>query len=194
MNGPVCFQVKDIFHFSDGRTVFAGMTEQTRMIGLGRFAMRLDGRECGSILVVGEDLPLFRSPPPDPRPRAISTHDPVHLDRDAIAGKRLVLESIAEGPNFEACMHRHLLGVDSPPRDYVPEPTTLGPILPEDWDGEIWVAPRARGYFLRAWNKAEGRVAYGQGPSYPVARDRLLEAVTTGAKVVEFTVREIQPA
>ena len=49
--------------------------------------------------------------------------------------------------------HRHLLGIDSPPREYVPDDMTLGPVLPEGWDGDAWMKPAGGGYFLRAWNK-----------------------------------------
>jgi hypothetical protein len=91
-------------------------------------------------------------------------------------------------------MHRHLIGLDSPPRHYVAEPTTLSGILPEDWDGDAWVAPGGSGYFLRAWNKGEGLIAYGEGPRYEIARERLLQGVTSASSRVKVVNHEGQPA
>ncbi len=194
MNVDDRFEVDDIFHFRDGRTIFAGTTGRLRFLTPGRVEVVFDGRECGTLLIIGEELPNFAVPPPEPRRRAISTHDPVHLDRAAIEGGRLTLRFNTEGRDQEIPMHRHLLGLDSPPRDYVAEPMTLGPNLPESWDGDAWVGPAKAGYFLRAWNKGQGRAAYGEGPSFEDALGRLLDSVGTGSRQVEFIIRQSQPA
>jgi hypothetical protein len=188
------FQVSDIFHLRDGRTIFAGTVDHPGFIRLGRFEVWIDGRDCGTVLILGEEMPNFATPPREPRPRAISTSDPFHLDRDSLEGRRLVLRPVTGGVNREARMHRHLIGLNSPPRHYVAEPTTLAPILPEDWDGDAWYAPGKSGYFLRAWNKGEGRIAYGEGPHYEIARERLLEGVISASSRVEVVIHEDQPA
>lgn len=83
-------------------------------------------------------------------------------------------------------MHRHLVGLDSPPPEYIADPMTLGPVLPEGWDGDAWVEPRGRGYFLRAWNKGTARVAYGIGTTYEESRKRLLDDVAAGTRRAEI--------
>lgn len=84
-------------------------------------------------------------------------------------------------------MHRHLIGLESPPDDYVPDPMTQGPVLPEGWDGDAWVDPNPRrtGYFLRAWNARTNRVAYARGTNYESARRALLAEVSEGTLRVE---------
>jgi hypothetical protein len=84
-------------------------------------------------------------------------------------------------------MHRHLIGLESPPPDYIPDPMTQGPVLPEGWDGDAWVDPNPRrpGYFLRAWNAQTGRVAYARGTTYEDARRMLLTEVAEGTQRVE---------
>jgi hypothetical protein len=83
-------------------------------------------------------------------------------------------------------MHRHLIGIDSPPADYVADPMTQGPILPEGWDGDAWLDPSGNGYYLRAWNKQSGRVAYGSGQTYELTRRALLADVAQGRLRVEI--------
>ena len=91
-------------------------------------------------------------------------------------------------------MHRHLLGLTSPPADYIPDrfATTLG--LPEDWDGDAWVKSNGRAYYLRAWQFATGRVAYGQGARFEDARRNLLAEVTDGTRRVKVSIQESKPA
>ena len=84
-------------------------------------------------------------------------------------------------------MYRHLIGIDSPPPEYVLDPMTQGPILPEGWDGDAWCDPGGRGFYLRAWNKASGRVAYSRGRTYADARAALLREVVEGRRRVEAT-------
>ena len=90
-------------------------------------------------------------------------------------------------------MHRHLLGIDSPPPDYIADPITQGPVLPEGWDGDAWVKASGRAYFLRAWDKESHRVAYGRGSSYDDARRELLEDIASGTRLVVISIRETIP-
>ena len=85
-------------------------------------------------------------------------------------------------------MHRHLIGIESPPAAYVADPMTQGPILPEGWDGDAWIDPLGKGYYLRAWNKQTSRVAYGGGPTYGDARRALLVDVAEGIRRAEIPV------
>lgn len=78
-------------------------------------------------------------------------------------------------------MYRHLLGLESPPSDYVPDPMTQGPVLPEGWDGDAWVSLQPDGYFLRAWNPEKSLVAYGRGKTYKSASESLMEEVRGSA-------------
>ncbi len=87
-------------------------------------------------------------------------------------------------------MHCHLLGLDSPPPDSIPDPLTLGLVLPEGWDGDAWTDPTEKSYFLRAWNTASAHIAYGQGQTYEDARLALLQDIRPGTKRVECSLRE----
>ena len=81
-------------------------------------------------------------------------------------------------------MHRHLIGLKSSPADYNADTMTLGPVLPEGWDGVAWERVGGRGgSFLRAWNKAKGLVSYGEANSYEEARCLLLDEVSRGGKM-----------
>ena len=91
-------------------------------------------------------------------------------------------------------MHRHLLGLTSPPADYVPDRLATTLALPEDWDGDAWVRANGQGYFLRAWNVATGRVAYGEGIKHDEARRRLLLEVVDGNRRVKVSILETKPA
>lgn len=82
-------------------------------------------------------------------------------------------------------MHRHLLGIESPPADHVPDPLTLGPVLPEGWDGDAWIAAKGDHFFLRAWNKSSSRVAYARAETYETARRLLLDEIADGSQTVE---------
>ena len=91
-------------------------------------------------------------------------------------------------------MHRHLPGLTSPPADSIFDrlATTLG--LPQDWDGDAWVKLSGRGYFLRAWNVATGRVAYGEGLRFDDARRNLFGDVTDGNRRVKISIQESKMA
>jgi hypothetical protein len=110
--------------------------------------------------------------------RPVSTLDAIALTKEIVATKSCRLE----GP-MAVYSHRHLLGIDSPPADCVPDDMTLGPRLPQGWDGDAWMRPGGGGYFLRAWNKATGRYAIGVGSKYEEARQNLLKDVQHGIKV-----------
>ena len=90
-------------------------------------------------------------------------------------------------------MHRHLIGVDSPPAEYLADPMTQGPILPEGWDGDAWINLKGDSYFLRAWNKQTNQVAYGKGKTYEDARRALLDDVARGTRkvVIQFSEAEV---
>ena len=86
--------------------------------------------------------------------------------------------------------HRDLVGIESPPHDFVPDRMTLGPRLPEGWDGDAWTAPDESCYFLRAWNKATASFAIGRGSRYEDARALLLDEIAKGGRPVSVRVQE----
>src|SRR5206468_7899609 len=100
--------------------------------------------------------------------RAVSTRDRTGLSKEMVENKVCKLEG-----TMRYSGHRHLVGIDSPPSDYVPDDMTLGPRLPEEWDGDAWMKPDGTSYFLRAWNKGEARYAIASGTKYEEARTRL---------------------
>ena len=61
-------------------------------------------------------------------------------------------------------MLRHLLGIESPPADHVADPSTLGPVLPEGWDGDAWIAAKGDHFFSQGMEQIEqpGRVCSGR--------------------------------
>ena len=90
-------------------------------------------------------------------------------------------------------MHRHLLGLKSPPADYISDRFVMASTLPEDWDGDVWVRANGASYFLRAWNARSGRVAYGEGPKFEEARQRLVAEVVAGTRHVRISILESKP-
>jgi hypothetical protein len=181
-------QVKEVFHFKDGRTVFVGVMENgPKFINRGRFGVMLDGELCGFIDIEGEMLTGGSQKDREGGLRSVSTTDAFRLDSETIASRRFVLKPVHALDARRSLVHRHLIGVDSPPSDYVPDPMTLGPVLPEGWDGDTW-EKIGLGYFLRAWNKNSGRVAYSRASSYEEARRLLLREVATGGEVVDLSL------
>lgn len=87
-------------------------------------------------------------------------------------------------------MHRHLLGLISPPADYVPDRFATAIGLPEDWDGDVWVKSNGRAYYLRAWNVTTGRIAYGEGARFEEARRELLHQIAEGTRRVKISIQE----
>jgi uncharacterized protein YodC (DUF2158 family) len=81
----------------------------------------------------------------------------------------------------DAWVHRHLIGVESPPHDYVLDNATIGPDLRDGWEVETWVLRGSDGpYWLRAWNKGTGRFAITISRTYMEAADNLREDVSRG--------------
>ena len=176
--------IEDVFRFQDGRTVFAGVVDEPHgYIGRGTFELVVDGELRGGFLIEGEMLAAGG----DGSKRAVSTTDVRCVDRAFLEGHEIVLRPADPSKRRGAfVMHRHLLGVESPPAEYLADPMTQAPILPEGWDGDAWVGPRGRGYFLRAWNKQVGLVAYGRGPTYEAARRAILDQVADGGRRIEI--------
>lgn len=77
---------------------------------------------------------------------------------------------------------RHLIGVDSPPDDYVPDTMTKGPVLPAEWEGDAWVreAKGDNSFWLRAWNKATGEFVTAEASKYETARKLLRDRIAHG--------------
>jgi len=191
------FEVEDVFRFRDGRTVFVGTLDPDTktIVGRGPFEVWVDDQKVGIVIIEGQMI--HSGPASDQRRRrnrSLSTAEPFRLTRDDLAGKRLVLQTNAALSARDLAMHRHLLGIESPPPDYVPDSMTLGPALPEGWDGDSWEKVGGRGYFLRAWNKDLGRIALGQADTYEEARRRLMGEISTGTRRVAISFLEAQPA
>jgi hypothetical protein len=212
--GQLNMRLEDLFHFQDGRTVFAGSILGT----VGRIPQCMveiwvDGKaRSAPFRIEGEMLAGGRGRPAANASRAVSTVELKCLDRDVLSKGVWELRSspsdlkaieelnardsprgdaLARDSERRGTMHRHLIGLESPPDDYVPDPMTQGPVLPEGWDGDAWIDPNPRrpGYFLRAWNFRTKRVAYARGTTYVGAREALL------AEVAEGTLRvEVRPA
>jgi hypothetical protein len=209
-------RLEDVFHFQDGRTVFAGsIVGRVGRIPQCMVEIWVDGtRRSLPFRIEGEMLAGGRGRPGENASRAVSTGELRCLDRgdlskglwelrtsrsDSKAIEELTsrdspfIGTFARDSERRETMHRHLIGLESPPDDYVPDPMTQGPVLPEGWDGDAWVDanPRRTGYFLRAWNARTNRVAYARGTAYESARRALLAEVSEGTRRVE--VRPASP-
>jgi hypothetical protein len=187
------FLVRDIFRFGDGRTVFLGNADDgPGYIARGPFEILIDGEIRGGFPIEGEMIAHTPASRGATAARAFSSTEVQCVDREFLKGHEVVLRPADPAKVTGAfVMHRHLLGLDSPPPEYVPDPMTQGPVLPEGWDGDAWVDPKGRGYYLRAWNKQSSRVAYGKGPSYEDARLSLRNDVADGTRTVEISSREV---
>jgi len=86
--------------------------------------------------------------------------------------------------------HRNLVGIESPPHDFVPDRMTARASPPEGWDGDAWTSPDESSYFLRAWNKAAATYAIGKGDRYEDARAVLLDEIAKGGHRVEIRIEE----
>jgi len=193
MPADFALHVTDIFHFRDGRTVFAGASDHgPGYIPAGNVQLWVDGEVRGLFRIEGEMLSC--PPSADRRLRAVSTTETHCLDRSSLDSHQWLLKpantdgrSPQDLPRGRDTVHRHLIGLDSPPPEFAADPVTQGPMLPENWDGDAWVASGPK-YWLRAWNSQTGRVAYGMGETYADARQRLLEDIHEGARRVEARV------
>ena len=90
-------------------------------------------------------------------------------------------------------MHRHLLGLTSPPADHLPDRSAMPLDLPELWDGDVWVKANGQAYFLRAWCVTSGRVAYGVGAKFQEARRALMAELVEGNRWVKVMILESKP-
>jgi hypothetical protein len=181
------FHIDDLFRFADGRTVLTGSVEGGEQVvilpGLSR--LFVDGALVDAFAIEPEML-VSRPDPIDPRSRrAVATQDAVSISISDIKDKNCWLE----GP-MRSQGHRDLVGIDSPPDEFIPDNMTLGPRLPEGWDGDAWTSPDESSYFLRAWNKQLARYALGRGMRYTDAREALLEDIKSGGRRVEITASE----
>jgi hypothetical protein len=181
--------IKDIFYFRDGRTVLAGPIEggENTIIKPGPGVILVNGEKLATVLIEPEMIASRALPLERLEVRAVSTRDPTGLTKEIITSKECKLEG-----NMKFSGHRHLLGIDSPPSHYEPDDMTLGPRLPEGWDGDAWTDPQGGGYFLRAWNKREARYAVASGAKYEDAQTRLLEEIGHGGKKVEILATEME--
>jgi len=187
--------VQDLFRLSDGRLIFTGTVEgQPSLIPHSLAEVWVDGeKKSVPFRIEGEMIGANASSGVVGR-RAVSTTETRCLTGDSLARGRWELRSALPRPlpsrpdeRGSLSVHRHLLGLESPPDDHLPDPMTQGPVLPEGWDGDAWVGIKGRGYFLRAWNAGTGRIAYGRGTTYKEARDALLAEVAEGAHRVTVT-------
>jgi hypothetical protein len=208
-------KVERVFRFKDGRLVLAGTVEGCpSLIPQCLVELRVDGaRRSAPFRIEGEFLHGGPRRSAGGALRAVSTGELKCLERGALPEGRWELRSCpskaeaiqglesrrdlgsppgAKWPEQESTgsmtMHRHLIGLESPPDDYVPDPMTQGPVLPEGWDGDAWVDPNPRrtGYYLRAWNAHTNRVAYARGTAYESTRRALLAEVAEGTRKVEI--------
>ncbi len=197
---PFQMRVKEIFQFKDGRTLFVGPIEGgPDFIPPQRCLLEI-GPDLASILdMEGEVISNRSMGPTGTTLRALSTRATRCVDREAIGSGDWRLSSIrdrverdpfANQSTRSLAVHRHLLGIDSPPPQYVPDPMTQGPVLPEGWDGDAWCEPSGSACYLRAWNKQSGRIAVGQGKTYAEARELLLKDVANGRRRVVVSAQE----
>jgi hypothetical protein len=171
--------VVDIFRFGDGRTVFVGKIDE------GDDAIVLPGK---GDLIIGErkievelqSEMIDNSERRSDGLRAVATTDPLSIPKNVTPSK-LVLKG-----KMRMRGHRDLIGIESPPREFVPDRMTLGPRLPDGWDGDAWTSPDEARFFLRAWNKAIARYAIGTGGRYEEARANLLDELNKGGRRVEI--------
>jgi hypothetical protein len=187
MRGTFNMSIEDIFFLRDGRTVFAGRVDEGEIATIepGPATVFMNGNKIATVKIEREVI-ASRAQPLEPLAiRAISTRDATGLTKEMVKTNECKLEGMMTYPG-----HRHLLGIDSPPKDYVPDNMTLGPRLPEGWDGDAWMDPANGGFFLRAWNKIQARCAIAQSSKYEEARKTLLDEIAQGGRRVEIRVTE----
>jgi hypothetical protein len=179
--------IEDVFFFRDRRTVFAGRIAEgeVAIIEPGPATILIDGGKFATVQIEREVIASRALTWPRLEVRALSTREPTGLSKEMVATKKCTLEGA-----MRYAGHRHLLGLDSPPADYLADDMTLGPRLPEGWDGDAWVKPGGGAYFLRAWNKKEARYAVAQGGNFDEARTELLGQIAHGGKIVEIRVAD----
>lgn len=179
--------IRDLFNLADGRRVLVGPVQggENILIKPGPTEVIVNDRVVATVNIEPEMIPQRSNPLEYHDWRAVSTRDDPGISKELVATGACRLEGA-----MTVVGHRHLLGIDSPPADYVPDNMTLGPRLPAGWDGDAWTRPDGRGSFLRAWNKETGRFAIGVGAKYEEARHKLLEEVRLGNKRVVISATE----
>jgi hypothetical protein len=180
-------KVSDLFRLQDGRTVLTGQVEEgiDALLQPGPCDVLVDGSRVTTIEIHPEMVHSHATIPEGVADRAISTRDDTRLTQELVRTKDCRLEGMVRYRG-----HRHLIGVDSPPKNFVPDSLTYGPVLPEGWDGDAWQGRDNTGYFLRAWNKRTGRYAIGAAPEYEEARKHLLDEIRSGGQPVKIVARE----
>jgi len=86
MNEPFRMNVKEVFHFQDGTTVFAGeVTEGPEIIIGGVYELTVDGEIIGSLKINGE-----RSKGRVPNIRSVDTSQKLTFDSDSLKEREVV--------------------------------------------------------------------------------------------------------
>lgn len=180
--------IKDIFFLRDGKTVLCGPIDEgeVALVQPGPATVFVDGTPITTIQIEREGIASRPVPMQRLEVRALSTSESTGLNKELVANRKCTLEG-----SMRYSGHRDLVGIDSPPADYVADDMTLGPRLPEGWDGDAWMKPGGGGFFLRAWNKAQARYALAQDATYEDARNKLLVEITGGGKGVQIRVRDL---
>lgn len=175
--------VHEVFRFADGRTVFVGDVDagEDAILLPGKCELSVDGQTT-EIEIQPEMIGNVRRR--DDRMRAVATSNASSLP-DNMSPGQIILKG-----RMRMRGHRNLVGIESPPHDFVPDRMTLGPRLPEGWDGDAWTSPDESSYFLRAWNKAAATYAIGKGDRYEDARAVLLDEIAKGGHRVEIRIEE----
>jgi hypothetical protein len=187
--------IKDIFRFKNGRTVIVGIVENgPPYIAPGEVEVRACDEPIARFRIEGEMLSGMGEFTATSGLRAVSTASTQAFDREFLSRAELILtpvfpDALHDSKNGDwrtKKVYRHLIGVDDPPSRYVADPVTQGPMLPEGWDGDAWLDPQGKRYFLRAWSKRDNRVAYGEATTYEEARRALLHEVAEGNRRPEI--------
>ena len=190
MNRPArkfLMRVQESFQLGDGRRVLAGQVEGGELVLIlsGQCDVLIYGRKKATITI--EPEMLFTPGDVWTRRdfRAVATRDKIDVEDAEIKSGLVTLEG-----SMSIHGHRDLIGIESPPLDFFPDPMTLGPRLPDGWDGDAWVAPNEAGYFLRAWNKSTAHYAIARASKYEEARDRLLDEIRHHPRRVTIQMTE----
>ena len=180
--------LKEIFKLTDGRTVLAGTVEdgQEAILLPGSCSLFKGGERIAEIDVESE-LFTARKGRDGQSLQAVGTLNRLEITTDDIATGEYYLTG-----RMRMRGHRHLIGIESPPHHFVADRMSLGPRLPEGWDGDSWTSPDESEFFLRAWNKATGRCAIAAGGTYEQARTALLDQIKVGGTAVLVAAQEVR--
>src|SRR5437762_3152770 len=133
MNNVFHMLIRDLFVLQDGRTILCGPIEEgeVAVVMPGPATVLVDGKPVATIRIEREAIASRPTPMQRLDVRALATRDPTGLDKTTVSDRTCTLEG-----QMRYTGHRHLVGIDSPPEDYVADDMTLGPRLPEGWDGD----------------------------------------------------------